>query len=156
MNEWGKTHWKVEVREKYDNTNQYLLEAPTTTYVFTEKDFLELASNINAVAEHIFDDEYYYVRGRSVFKKDGEQLDGVIGDCTELNRLYNEIKQLKEENEQLKKENNQLQRYVFHCPQTCTIILAYLKKCGSENVEAVNKAMDKNEYFDEEVDTLRL
>lgn len=59
-------------------------------------------------------------------------------------------------NGKLQKENEQLQRYVYHCPQTCRIILAYLKKCGSENVEAVNKAMDINEYFDEEVDTLRL
>lgn len=61
-----------------------------------------------------------------------------------------------EHNGKLQKENEQLQRYVYHCPQTCRIILAYLKKCGSENVEAVNKAMDINEYFDEEVDTLRL
>ena len=57
-------------------------------------------------------------------------------------------------NGKLQKENEQLQRYVHHCPQICERILTYLKKCGSENVRAVNKAMDNNEYFDEEVDTL--
>ena len=34
-------------------------------------------------------------------------------------------------------------------------LLAYLNKCGSENVEAVNNAMDIDEYFDEEIDTLK-
>ena len=65
------------------------------------------------------------------------------------------LNELHEENEELKKENEQLQKYVYHCPQTCRIILAYLNKCGSENVEAVNNAMDIDEYFDEEIDTLK-
>ena len=65
------------------------------------------------------------------------------------------ISDIEKENEELKKENEQLQKYVYHCPQTCRIILAYLNKCGSENVEAVNNAMDIDEYFDEEIDTLK-
>lgn len=66
------------------------------------------------------------------------------------------LNQLNDENEELKKENKQVQRYVYHCPQFCKRILAYLGKCGNEDVEAVNNAMDIDEYFDEEIDNLRL
>ena len=74
-----------------------------------------------------------------------------------IQKLYlkRNLKKRLRENEELKKENEQLQKYVYHCPQTCRIILAYLNKCGSENVEAVNNAMDIDEYFDEEIDTLK-
>ena len=72
-----------------------------------------------------------------------------------VEQLVDLLNELHEENEELKKENEQLQKYVYHCPQTCRIILAYLNKCGSENVEAVNNAMDIDEYFDEEIDTLK-
>lgn len=73
-----------------------------------------------------------------------------------LKPLVDLLNELYKENEKLKKENNQLQRYVYHCPQFCKRILAYLGKCGNEDVEAVNNAMDIDEYFDEEIDNLRL
>ena len=55
----------------------------------------------------------------------------------------------------LEKENGQLRRYVYHCPQLCKKIIAYLGKCETEDVKAVNDAMDDDKYFDEEIDTLR-
>lgn len=55
----------------------------------------------------------------------------------------------------LHEENEQLRRYVYHCPQICNKILAYLGKCEKEDVKAVNDAMDYDKYFDEEIDTLR-
>ena len=65
-------------------------------YYFNEHDLLQLHHNISAVAEHIFDKEVYYVHDNAVFNREtGEQLSGVIEDCEELNRLYNENKKLK-------------------------------------------------------------
>ena len=46
-----------------------------------------------------------------------------------LKPLVDLLNELYKENEKLKKENNQLQRYVYHCPQFCKRILAYLGKC---------------------------
>ena len=55
----------------------------------------------------------------------------------------------------LYENNEQLRRYVYHCPQICNIILAYLRKCESEDVKAVNDAMGDDKYFDDDIDTLR-
>ena len=55
----------------------------------------------------------------------------------------------------LEKENEQLRRYVYHCPQICNIILAYLRKSETEDMKAVKDAMGDDKYFDEEIDTLR-
>lgn len=37
--EWGKDHWKVQVREGHDGKPCYDLKAPSVTYVFKEKTF---------------------------------------------------------------------------------------------------------------------
>lgn len=102
--EWGKDHWKVQVREGHDGKPCYDLKAPSVTYVFKEKDFLQLANNINAIAEHIYDKEFYYIHDGDIFLRSGGQLLGVIGDCEELNRLYKENQQLKQEIETLQEQ----------------------------------------------------
>lgn len=95
MEEWNENHWKVHVREGFDGKKRYDLKAPSVTYVFGEHDFLQLTRNINAVAEHIHDKEYYYIHDGDIFRRDGGQLLGVIEDCEELNRLYKENIDLK-------------------------------------------------------------
>lgn len=122
--EWGKDHWKVRVREVNDE-KRYDLKAPRVTYVFNEKDFLQLAHNIDAIAEHIYDKEFYYIHDGDIFLRSGGQLFGVIGDCEELNRLYKENQQLKQsykeilrdlevatfDKELLQKKNEQLKQF---------------------------------------------
>ena len=103
---------------------------------------------------------YYIFDSKTLSEKEFEkkvEYDGydVFADSLTSKEVVDLLNELHEENEELKKENEQLQKYVYHCPQTCRIILAYLNKCGSENVEAVNNAMDIDEYFDEEIDTLK-
>ena len=110
--------------------------------------------------EKDYDELYYIFDSKTLSEKEFEkkvEYDGydVFADSLTSKEVVDLLNELHEENEELKKENEQLQKYVYHCPQTCRIILAYLNKCGSENVEAVNNAMDIDEYVDEEIDTLK-
>ena len=92
--EWNNEHWKAKYNQK-NNTCE--LKAPGTTYIFTKHDFLQLAHNINSVAEHIYDKEVYYIHDGDVFNREtGEQLLGVIDDCEKLNEQHKQIKQLEE------------------------------------------------------------
>lgn len=79
---------------------------------------------------------------------DGRILASVGFQETEAQKIVDVLNKLSEENEQLR-------RYVYHCPQICNIILAYLRKCESEDVKAVSDAMDDDKYFDDDIDTLR-
>lgn len=89
--EWNNNHWKVTK----GMNGQYALHTPGAQYIFNEHDLLQLYHNISAAAEHIFDKEVYYIHDNDVFNREtGQQLAGVIEDCEELNRLYNENKKL--------------------------------------------------------------
>ena len=93
---WDNDSWKVNVRD-LDGEKCYDLKAPGVTYVFNEHDLLQLANNINTVAEHIYDKEFYYIHDGNIFKRTGGQLLGVIEDCEELNSLYKENQELKKQ-----------------------------------------------------------
>lgn len=88
--DWSNNHWKVNVRDGFDGEKCYDLNTPSVNYSFNEHDFLQLAHNINSIAEHIYDKKYYYIHDGDIFRRDGGQLLGVIEDCEELNRLYDE------------------------------------------------------------------
>lgn len=95
--DWDDDHWKVRVRDGYDGEKRYDLKAPSVTYTFGEHDFLQLAHNINVIAEHIHDKEFYYIHDGNIFKRNGGQLLGVIEDCEELNMLYKQNGKLQQQ-----------------------------------------------------------
>lgn len=101
--EWDDQDWKVEVRELKDK-KEYVLKAPGVNYIFTKNDFLQLTHNINAIAEHIYDKEFYYIHDNDIFLRTGGQLLGVIGDCEELNRLHKENQKLIQRINELEKK----------------------------------------------------
>lgn len=90
---WDNDNWKVTCRD--GDEKEYELKAPSTRYIFNEHDFLQLCRNINAVAEHIYDKEVYYIHDDNIFNREtGEQLLGVIEDCMKLNEQDKKIKDL--------------------------------------------------------------
>lgn len=99
---WGKEHWKVTCED--DN---FVLHAPGTRYVFNEHDFLELHSNIEMIAENLFEKEVYFVHdGNIINRETGEQLIGVIEDCWKINQLHEENKKQSDLIENLRIELN--------------------------------------------------
>lgn len=81
-----------------------------------------------------------------------QKEDGTVMSITDASEMLNKQQATIES---LERENEQLRRYVYHCPQICNKILAYLRKSETEDVKAVSDAMGDDKYFDEEIDTLR-
>ena len=93
---WDDKHWKATVRDE----DHIELNVPGNTYVFNKHDFLELAHNINMIAENLFEKEEWFVHDSNIInRRTGEQLIGVNDDCLKLNELTEEINELKEDNQ---------------------------------------------------------
>ena len=108
--EWQDKDWRVS---KWMN-DQYALHAPSCNYIFNKHDLLQLYHNIGAVAEHLYDQEFYYIHDGNIFMRTGEQLFGVIEDCEELNRLYEENQKLKKERRDFLTNLDYLEQAIIH------------------------------------------